>query len=404
MVDKIKVDISDRKGQVNTFTNFGTLIDFLKQEISFWTEVDSELVELKKINNFQEAGTHKKILSWVNALEKPIKENSEIGFSDQKIQNIIIDINKGQWLSSTRGYTRAYIDCYKKYGKEPANVFLGIVSNSNNMRAVALNTQNTFGMLAILSAYEYLSKDGSFASRQNSELSALKQLYKDYFKSKQELDEDIINKNKAYQDGIDEKNNQFEQLCNNASLKSDEITEKHDKSFEDLYTESKNKINELEDTYKNKLALEAPVEYWKTAATECGEAGKTWSWILGGIVGGGVALFSVFFVVWLCTQSVPLKLTSLQGIVIFGVILTLFAVAVRISSKMMLSSYHLMRDAKEREKLVYLYLALNKDGKMESNHSEIVLQALFSRSDSGLLSKDTGVVMPTVHDVLKVSS
>ena len=404
MAGKVKMNISDRMGEINTLTNFETLITFLKQEIGFWAEVNSELTELKKLSGFQEANCHKKFASWASNLEKLIQENGEADHTDQEIQNAINDINKRQWLSSTRDYTRAYIDCYKKFGKEPANTFLTIVSTANNARAVAINPKNSHEMLAILSAYEYLSKDGSFASRQNSELSALKQLYKNYHSGKNELDEKVISITKYHQEDLTNKNKAFEDLCADISEKNKKITTDHDESFTKLYKQSTGKMAELENTYENKLTLSAPVLYWKRAAKKNGCLGLFWGILLGVIVFSGIGLFSGFFYKWLGSHDMPVKLSSIQGIVVFGVILALFTVAIRMVSKMMLSSLHSKHDAEERVNLVYLYLALKHKNKIDDKHSEIVLQALFSRSDSGLLSKDTGIVMPTVHDVIKASN
>ena len=69
---------------------------------------------------------------------------------------------------------------------------------------------------------------------------------------------------------------------------------------------------------------------------------------------------------------------------------------------MTFSSFHLMRDAEEREQLTHLYLNL-RDGKDDDPESrKIILQALFSRSDTGLLAGDHSPTMPTVQDAIKI--
>lgn len=63
---------------------------------------------------------------------------------------------------------------------------------------------------------------------------------------------------------------------------------------------------------------------------------------------------------------------------------------------MTLSSFHLQNDAKEREQLTYVYLALTNDSNAVTEESRnIVLQALFSRADYGLLGRDSSPVMPS---------
>lgn len=60
----------------------------------------------------------------------------------------------------------------------------------------------------------------------------------------------------------------------------------------------------------------------------------------------------------------------------------------------MFSSYHLARDAEERHTLTYFYLALLKDSAAKEEDKNLILQALFSRVETGLLKDDSGPTMP----------
>ena len=62
--------------------------------------------------------------------------------------------------------------------------------------------------------------------------------------------------------------------------------------------------------------------------------------------------------------------------------------------KLATSSYHLARGARERYQLTYIFLALIKENAMEQKDREIVLTALFSRSDTGLLKHDASPSFP----------
>ena len=78
---------------------------------------------------------------------------------------------------------------------------------------------------------------------------------------------------------------------------------------------------------------------------------------------------------------------------------------------MIFSSFHLMRDAEEREQLTYLYLSLIHESK-ENNSTvtdeskDMILQTLFSRTETGLLNQAQGPQIPTaeVIKMLKPSS
>lgn len=66
---------------------------------------------------------------------------------------------------------------------------------------------------------------------------------------------------------------------------------------------------------------------------------------------------------------------------------------------MMFSSYHLARDAEERHTLTFFYLALLKDTDVSEENKKLILQSLFSRTDTGLLKDDSGPTMPS-NDIL----
>ena len=68
---------------------------------------------------------------------------------------------------------------------------------------------------------------------------------------------------------------------------------------------------------------------------------------------------------------------------------------IRTFVRLALSAFHLRRDADERRMLSNLYIGLIKDASVGEEARGIVLQALFTRSDTGLLQKDSaGATMP----------
>ena len=62
-----------------------------------------------------------------------------------------------------------------------------------------------------------------------------------------------------------------------------------------------------------------------------------------------------------------------------------------------MSSYHLARDAKEREQLTYFYLSLINEKAVTDSERELVITSLFSRSDTGLLKGDSSPEIPTIN-------
>ena len=75
-------------------------------------------------------------------------------------------------------------------------------------------------------------------------------------------------------------------------------------------------------------------------------------------------------------------------------------------NKSSFSSFHLSRDYRERFQLTNVFLALLHDGdvKCDDQVKQIVMQSLFSRSDTGLLKGEHSFAMPGVSELLKPSN
>lgn len=164
-------------------------------------------------------------------------------------------------------------------------------------------------------------------------------------------------------------------------------------------------MEHLEHTYQEKLRLEKPATYWKTKASNYFRQGVWWSIILGVILAIGFIAFSIFFNSWLQGQKTGVDLNSLQGAVLFITIISIYALTLKTLAKMVFSSFHLQRDAEEREQLTHVYLALTHEkDELDIEARNIILQALFSRADTGLLGSDSGPTMPGVHEIFRASA
>ena len=76
-------------------------------------------------------------------------------------------------------------------------------------------------------------------------------------------------------------------------------------------------------------------------------------------------------------------------------IISFLAYGMRSLNKLMFSSFHLARDAEERKKLTYVYLALKEQGAVDKEDRHIILQSLFSRAETGLLKDESSPTMPS---------
>lgn len=186
--------------------------------------------------------------------------------------------------------------------------------------------------------------------------------------------------------------------------------------------ERKKTFENLIDLYEKKLQLEAPAKYWSKRAENLRNWGIGWGGlsILTVIVGG--LLLWRYFINFDFTpehlekaaavskiESVDIKsmlvayfasIKNLKSVTAFAVIVSAFLFLLRTFIKLTLSAFHLSIDAREREQLTFVYLALVQKGQKENvelikdREREIILQSLFSRAESGLLKGDSGPTMP----------
>lgn len=139
-------------------------------------------------------------------------------------------------------------------------------------------------------------------------------------------------------------------------------------------------------TYTKQMALNAPVEYWRKK--------RFWHWITFGmstailiaLVGlGGWGLLTL----WENILGETLSNTPTWKFGVAALSATIYLLAIRIVSRIMLSNLHLANEADERVVMTQTYLSLSSDGHMDNNEFLIhVLQALFRPSVSGLIKED----------------
>jgi F0F1-type ATP synthase membrane subunit b/b' len=185
----------------------------------------------------------------------------------------------------------------------------------------------------------------------------------------------------------EEKNNNYESWFKNAS-----------EEFDNFYTTAQNSIKINEELYREKLRLEAPADYWKKRASKLKTEGdKYLNWLIKTSVTAAALLFILLMSLGTkyFEEAFNDRIKGIKWSIILLTIVSLLAFTIKILSKMTFSSFHLSRDAEEREQLTHFYLALKKDTAIEPEERQLILQSLFSRADTGLLKDDSSPTMPT---------
>ena len=160
------------------------------------------------------------------------------------------------------------------------------------------------------------------------------------------------------------------------------------------FKERESMCSDLENLYREKLRLEAPAEYWKELDAQYSKAGWIWFTI-------SVLLAIGIIATLICTlQYIPNLFSKnshwidiFKNSAIITVITSVSVYILRLFVKMTTSSFHLSRDAKERNKLTYFYLSLIEKKAVTEKERAIILNSLFSRADTGLLKGDSAPTM-----------
>ncbi len=199
-----------------------------------------------------------------------------------------------------------------------------------------------------------------------------------------------------------------EEKVSEYSKNMDSLLEEKKNEFDNWYTETVEsfskfneeaikKIEENEELYKEKLKLEAPATYWRDRAKTLREEGN--NWLIGLLISSGLAVLALAAVLYFISDGTLKDLFSQTGSairwsVVFITFVSFLAFAIRTFAKLTFSSFHLVRDAEEREQLAYVYLALKKEKNIDETERHLVMQSIFSRAESGLLGSDNSPTMP----------
>ena len=164
-----------------------------------------------------------------------------------------------------------------------------------------------------------------------------------------------------------------------------------EKSFFDNATTT---LSALEKQYRENLALKAPAEYWKDLETDYRKKSRFWM-IMSAVV--SAIIVALLGAILFFTQGIFVDKTNwLENAKISVIITVIISVSIymlRTTIKMAISSLHLSRDAKERQNLSVFYLSLIEDGAVTDKERSIIINALFSRVDTGLLKGDSSPAM-----------
>lgn len=366
------------------------IYEFVNQQINGWQSLEKNLPEelQNSLNYF--TGIRNSILEFVvNYSSQPPN------ILDSYWNNIISTINNVRQYPLTYNCPESefLITVHKNYPASISGAFNFITSQLN-----ANITQDKNYYIGTQLAYEFVMKDQTgILQRRNAEKSSLSNIRNEFnkylTKSESEIVEHISNTNEKYGEYVEA----IDTLKNDKESLFTDWFETSKSDFEIFDTESKEKVINLEKAYQELLSLKKPAEYWKLRASKLKEEG--WSaihWLIGLIL---FACLSLYLLLWLTPEGMLLSFingqaSAIKWSIIYVTFIAFLTYGIRALNKIAFSSFHLARDAEEREQLTFVYLALIKDGSVDEKDRSLIMQSLFSRADTGLLKEDSSPTMP----------
>ena len=217
--------------------------------------------------------------------------------------------------------------------------------------------------------------------------------------------EDLTNSADAQQTDYQSRMTKFDADAEEFRQKRREELAKEESEYADRLNKADERIAALEVAYSKKLQLEGPALHWKHLSRFY----LVWGWgllvsslLLGMVAIGGLLwlLFQADTIVILNENK--LSLSTIRASLILIAATSMAGYLLHLFTKLAISCFHLSRDYRERFQLTNVFLALLREGdvKCDDQVKQIVMQALFSRSDTGLLKGEHSFMMPSVTDLV----
>lgn len=395
----------------HNFVGIINIFKFFKENNEGWKkrkqELDNSLFR-ESINFFGTAYTH--IVQFINTYA------SNPSLSENILQRNFANFTRSYFTPTQYIFTTnaPEVDFLIKLHNEDSDVYKGAFQYFTNQGMNYSSRSNVDGFLL---AYEFAHREDSvlFSRRetdkryindirnriqnleddyQNKVILLIKSIEDDYTKNNEFQSERVSESRKILADWLHHNRNSFSSFLNNTDTK-----------FNELFTTTDSEFANLKNQYSELLKLEEPVKYWTKRATELNKKANKMMWVLGGIT--FIAVVLTYFLLWKTPEGMLESIfkgdtiAAIRWSIVFALFISFIAFMFRAVMKFMFSNYHLARDAEEREKLTYLYISLLNKGDFSEEEKKIVFQALFSRSDTGLLKDDSSPTMPGMHSVIE---
>lgn len=367
------------------------IYEFVNQQLTGWTKIEDPLPNELILSKTYFTNIRDRIIQFVNSYL-----NQSGNYLTNQWQQVRIQINNTSQYPLP--YNLPQTEFLIKVHRETPSYFKGAYNFLLETNNYNLNSRNLlFG--AVL-AYEYSLKDRTeITERRKNEQSSISKIRNDFQKYLTESESQVLDHLKNTNEKFDNYAKQIDDLTiekNNAFNSWFENIKKEE--WDKWYHEKLSTLNKLEETYESKLKLEKPAKYWEKKSTKYYSQGTEARKLLIIVIISSAIFLGIILIVspdWIFKNVFKgNEISIVRWSIVFITLLSLIAYTVRALSRYMFSSFHLARDAEERHTLTFFYLALLKDTEVKDEDRKMILQSLFSRTETGLLKEDSGPTMP----------
>lgn len=376
---------------------------FIEEQINSWN-----ILNISQNSKFKDSLNYfSKLLT---VIESSIVNSRQTIDLNRELQRIISN-TRGHILLSNSPKTKFLDRLYTKYPLFIDGAFDSLV---NNIQNASLQNQNY--LKGIILAINYEMQDVNILSLNESEEISFAEIRNKFIEENNSIREnfvEIINDTKKsssqeiqnFKNTKEKWDERFLKTYDDWNLKAEtEMNKSHINAVKLLKKSLKSKID-LEQTYREQMKFQVPAEYWKQRGNELNSEGhKFMRWLILLVVIGTILLFSLL---WLTPEDMLESIFSKEPVrairwsIIFITFISFLFFGIQALKKAMFSSFHLARDAEEREKLTVFYLSLIKDTTITQEDRSLILQSLFSRAETGMLKDDGNPTMPGIFDKIK---
>ncbi|MHA7138644.1 DUF6161 domain-containing protein [Rossellomorea arthrocnemi] len=371
---KREINLPFKKTPV-TFRNHQEMIAFINEEFSLW----SKILEGQQLSNLTN-----KIRQSVN---QSTNSHQAINYV-RELFNLLVNLSNQKEIIYSKSPEGKFIS--KLEALEAKGFHKYITNKPFNTRSEDLDSKLIYGtFLAILFEKGFVKK---------KEIQELLESPEDIFHDYQMDYENEINALNQKKIELEEQIKKLQNFITNIEEKTSKdisnLNNEWKREVSELVNEKKSEIETLEAQYSEKLKLSGPTQYWTELSQTYKRQGIIWS-VISLLIGFGLGS-----IIW--TLSSHLNLTdttnvtnTLQKYLIVGVATSIGFYLLSQGVKITMSRFHLSTDYEERAQLTNVYLALIKsEENYPTEEKQIILQSIFSRSESGLIKGDSGPVMP----------